>query len=168
MAKFSDTKAYFKALSEQNLAIAHVDGTSKKFFTMQIEEFLSSTRFKLPTPEEGPALVLIKYIRSINHKDRPMDERQIMFFVLQGIRTGDEESVDLAEDNCEDVVDQILTRMSEDSKNGHSFFQHSFDKINDVRIAPAYINANMKYIGWQVSLKSPLQFNCSYNSANWS
>lgn len=136
---------------------------------MSMEEFLSGSIRTLPSSDLGPALVFINYIRDF--KTIPtsvITTQQIMFYILQCYRPDDFDDENFARKVCQDVVEDILLRMVEDSQNNHAFFKHSFDKIDRVRIVPAEVKTpSGNYVGWQVSVYLDRPFNKCYDPLKW-
>lgn len=166
MSKYSDFVQYFENLATYNIAISH-GPNSKKFYRMNIEELLSGIKNDLPSPASGPFMIFINYIRELNHVASFKDKKQFMFFIMQGYSDGDWDEEQAARDATEIVVDQILTRMVNDSTAGNPIFNYSFDKIDGVKIIPTELKANLTYVGWQVSFNLDKQYIECYDPSKW-
>ena len=143
------------------------DPKKTKYFRMNISELLYGSKNKLPGIENGIFLVLIDYIRDVTHTHQQINKEQIMFYVLRGSKRGNYDQEEESKILTEIVVNQILQKMIKDSKDGHQFFNHAFDKADKVRIVSQRIPSNIDYIGWQVSFKMPSFFNDCYNQSDW-
>lgn len=168
MATYSETIAYFEGLCTNNLQIAH-SPTKKKFFRMNIEEFLSGTVATLPNHADGPCFVFINYIGDYGQPTQDvLDTKQLMFYILHGSKHMDYNGENTARTVAEDVLEQFILKMQYDSQNDHVFFDHSFDQIKRVRRIPVEVKtATGTYVGYQCSMYLSNPVNKCHNPLNW-
>lgn len=168
MANYSETIAYFKSICENNLKIAH-SASNKKFFRMNMEEFLSGSIQDLPNKSHGAFMVFINYIGEYGQPTHhPLDTKQLMFYILHGYEPGAFDEDDTSRTTSETVLEEIILKMQFDSQNNHVFFDHSFDQIQRVRRIPVEIRTGAgNYIGWQCSFYLSNPINKCHNPINW-
>ncbi len=168
MANYSETIAYFKNLCVTNLKIAHA-ASSKKFFRMNMEEFLSGSVQELPNKTDGAFMVFINYIGEYGEPTHDvLDTKQLMFYVLQGYEPGAFDDDDAARTNTEEVLEEIILKMRYDSQKDHVFFDHSYDQIKRTRRIPVEIRTSAgNYIGWQCSFYHSNPISKCHNPLNW-
>jgi hypothetical protein len=168
MDNYIDFAQYFEQIATEHLKINH-SATKKKFYRMDIEEFISGTGIKLPPSDEGPALVFINYITDFIWKgSHTVNQKQIMFYVIKGYKVKDYEQKDEARNECEEVMEEILVRMRKDSVDGFQLLQRAMDKLDNVRIVPISITtAAGTYVGMQGSFFAPKIFNKCYDPTKW-
>lgn len=168
MDNYIDFANYFEQIATEHLKINH-SPTKKKFYRMDIEEFISGTGIKLPAATEGPALVFINYITDFMWKgSHTVNQKQIMFYVVKGYKLKDYDEKDEARNECEEVMEEILVRMKKDSIEGLSLLQRSLDKLDNVRIVPISMTTNAgTYVGMQGSFLLPKIFQKCYDPTKW-
>lgn len=170
MARFQIADDYFRTLCTENLNIGHVEADPKKknYYSMNIEEFISGTRTGLRSIEEGGMFgVLIDPLTDIKHEGDPNEHEQYLFYILRGFKPGDFAQERESKHLTEQTAKQFIQRMVKDSKEGHPFFNRSFDKADNIRLVAHKIRANIQYVGWQLSFKLIEAFDECYNEANW-
>jgi hypothetical protein len=166
MAKYNATVEYFRALATQHADILH-SATKKKFYRVNMDEFLSGTMRDLPA--DGAFVVLINYISDFRkNPSNSINTKQIMFYVLQGYKKDDFTDETASRSNCEDIVEDFIVRMNKDSLDGAAFFESAFDVIDKVRVIPTEIkNSTGGYVGWQISIFLDQPFAKCYVPAKW-
>jgi hypothetical protein len=167
---YKDWRDYFEELAINNIAISHVPDTDnkKKFFEVMLEEIISGITHKLPGKEEGPFILFVGYLDRFMFNDSSKKSKEIMFFVMQSAGTKDYQQQSISKDNCERVVDQFIIKMNKDSKDDHSLFENSFDKINNVSIiSHEFKIGTITYVGWQVSIALTVLFDNCYDPLKW-
>lgn len=160
---YQDYVTYFKLLAETHISIQHTE-TDRRFFRMNIEEFFLGMAGNLAVPDNQCILVLIDYTKKINSKPETKQSNDLMFYVLRSNTMQDFDREEQSLSVCEEIMNDILVRMRQDSNEGHLLFGHGFDSINGVHISPETIKAHAcSFIGWSCSIVNQRQFTHCYN-----
>lgn len=166
MGDYQTGVQYFEQLCTENTSVNH-SATEKKFFRMDIEEFLTGSKNELPSYTAGVFVVFINFIKDYYFNAGNKDKTQLMLYFLQGYKKGDYDSEMSARNAAEEVMKQFLAKMQLDSNAGHPFFTHGFDKIDKIRIVPAEIRSTSRWVGWQCSITFDKPIAICHDPNNW-
>lgn len=165
-------KTYFKQLAMDCQWIGHVDNLKgkKRFFTGDINEFIMDQRTWTASPINGNGILyLVKPQRSTNpNVAKDSFQHQGMFFVMVPVQQdSSDDTKDQAQDLADRIVNMILTRMMNDSRNGNAFLNRSVDNLKNFRITPYSVKSQSIFLGYQVSFYINAQFDQCYNPLDW-
>lgn len=166
MENYQDFVEYFEQGCMQNNMIAH-SATKKKFFRMNIEEFIMGSHSDLPGFDDGPFFVLINYLDDYKFTHQPSERKQLMFYVLQGAPSGDYDKEMQVRNNADIVVKQWISKMLNDSRTGHAIFQHGLDRPENIRKISHSIHGSANYYGWQVVVSFSKPVSLKYEPNDW-
>lgn len=164
---YQEYVTYFRNLAETHVSILHTD-QEKRFFRMNIEEFYTGIAGNLAIPDEKCIFVLIDYTKKPKSNPEPKQNIDCMFYVLRSntMQDFDREEQSLA--ICEEIINDILVRMRNDSNEGLELFGHGFDAVNGVHISPETIKAHAcSFVGWSCSFEYVKQFAVCYDPSKF-
>jgi hypothetical protein len=174
-------KAYFKNLTTLHTSLRHADETGKVAFGIEdIADVMDGTiRTAI-----GDNLYLFLLLNPIV---RPQSVNNGFDAVLQGgfvllkggisLRESSETEILAAYDEVNSVVLDFITRMVADSRNGHAFWQHGFDTIDqgvvDIEEKAYGTTQDGSFVGYKVvfsailSLLDCSDFQTRLTAAKW-
>ncbi len=146
MANYLNYIAYFRTLAEDYLAHSELN---KTFYRKGMDEFLSG----LTTDGNYPAMLIENYDfrYSDNTADSILKPMTVGMTIFSHVGdTGDFQSIVIAMDTCEALVDKIYNRIRYDRKMQHcpNFLRHT--DINSFEVVPVQNSADGNY-GWFVT-----------------
>lgn len=146
MAAFLDFIAYFEGLANDYVGNAP---NNKTFYKKGLEEFLSG----LTTDGNYPSMLLERYDFKYtdNGFDRISKSRTVGLIVFSHVGdTGDYDGIDIAYDECEQIIDKIYNRINYDRRSsGCPDFLRAAD-MNSFDAVPIMNAADGNY-GWFVT-----------------
>jgi len=170
MGTYTDFRNYFKDLAVKNKMIKHLETADvKKFYEFSLEELVLGSVHDLPGFDHGPFMIYTGFIESLFFTAEIKKRRELMFFIQQGCDLKSWEEQSIANDNTMICVEQILSKIINDSRNDYeTVLEQSFNQATEVRIIPNVISVGgKKYFGWQVSLVFVLEFTKCFSENDW-
>ena len=166
---YSSYAAYFEDLARKHVDVLHGSPVgNKKFFQMTIEEFYSGAAGgDLPAPDAGPFLIMMDYISELNYTGRATDHKDFMLMILSGFPNNDYSQANAVKDLCDNICNDFINKMNEDSQSGLNLFEFSLDKPDKIRKVPGEIIFQSKYVGFQMSFNIITSFNECVDNTKW-
>jgi len=123
---------------------------AKVFETVNVDEALGDFRGNVQA--KGFIFRLIDYTYRVadNEANDPQKLVNGAFLVAHHFssRSGGKESYNLAKDNSEKIVDELIEKMIGDSQDGHPLFYYSMNTANNIHITPIANTGDSGYVGW--------------------
>ena len=153
-------KTYFAYLAAQHTALRTTTVGGGTFGIEQLSEIIEGT-FRSRTGDNTYAFVLLNPILHPQTSGDGFDGvLEGGFLVMKGGLGRDSSETDIinAYTDCFSVATDFLIRMENDSRNGHSFFNHGFDAISQGNVDMEEIAFNHAVDGTFAALKVVLSF----------
>lgn len=162
--KFSDVADYFEKLAENHVEINHTN-TEKHFFRLELDELLTA----LPTTANFPALILEGYDIALSDplSDNAMKKRNGAFVLMEHLPDpGDYQDIDEKWDFLEEIADDIIALMKEDSKDRTNPAKLPIRSIDlDSITGTLFISGNTIGIRYTYAIEG--RFNSEVNTKKW-
>lgn len=172
--KYADWKNYLSLLAQKNKKVNHLVNGDKKFFEIDLEELISGTEELLPGFGNGAFIIFSGYIDRISFSATPKTTRELMFFVMQSAGETNFSVHAQTRTDCEEVVQQFISRFIKDSLEGFEltpgveFWENGFDIAENITIIPNKMSiGSIDYLGWQVAISFTNQANFCFDQNNW-
>lgn len=170
MGNIEDWRNYYEDLTKNLLALSHdPDNDRKRFYEIMLEEIISGITHKLPSNDDGAFLIWSGYIDRMRFQEISKSDREMMFFVMQSVGSDKDYSLYApAKANCENIINDIISKMVKDSRDEHPLFDQAFNRAENItKIETQFKIGSVTYIGWQVSIQLVVYPNLCFNPLNW-
>jgi len=171
MKTYKDYSDYFENLAVQHTDIPHVIGGKKAFTRVDIEEAITGFRTKIA--EKSIMMILTNYLYRIveGGANDQMKAIDMSFFIVGYHKPADFDAQTVIKNKCEKIVDDIITRISWESKqekaDANSFWYNSLSTIKDVVINPVSNVGDLSNTGYQASFSFYIPFNNCVDVNSW-
>ena len=156
--KNSEIVSYFKFLAVKHTKIKH-DCPDKHFYQMELNDFAAGNH-KL----KGFNLILEVMPLKFNaiNRDNSIKIREVAFIIIKSLPIVSSENIVLALDECEQIVDDILSRINSGRMDGQTEFYNMDTNSIDVHQVSDGKNFGVRCL---VDLSSPHNFEINWQ--NW-
>jgi len=147
---FNQYRTYFKHQAETHPSLLHTD-SNRVFAVVRSDREYGDLRSKVK--EKDFVFRLLEYTYQRNDDQVPGRKRIRGGFLIAKFysqREGDDDTYFTAIEAAEEVMDDMIDKMFQDSRNGHPLFAYDFDATNELIVTPVHYTGDGSYTGWEV------------------
>lgn len=171
MKNYKDFVDYWENIATQHVDIPHNPPEEKAFFRVNIEELLAGFRTRIT--KKSIVFMLVDYQYGLEDKgDNNARKKFDGGFIVMGYHKKDDwEEETLIRTQCEDIVDDIIQRVKQESLNEpndeNSFWYGSQDCSDGWQVMPINKSTEINYAGFLVTFNWYNHFDCTVDDAKW-